>query len=101
MKRIFCLEEKPSSDEHVFPEAIGGTLHIDRVCESCSNLRRRYKPLLKSPLGPTQTVTMVVSRPPEFAGVGPYNKLIDRNSGWPAAALRRSTSSAVMGLLIR
>jgi hypothetical protein len=46
-------------------------------------------------------VTMVVSRPPEFAGVGPYNKLIDRNSGWPAAALRRSTSSAVMGLLIR
>src|SRR6202789_1989977 len=28
----------------------------------------------------TQTVTMVVSRPPKFAGVDPYNKLIDRNS---------------------
>jgi ABC-2 type transport system permease protein len=25
-------------------------------------------------------VTMVVSRPPKFAGVDPYNKLIDRNS---------------------
>ena len=28
----------------------------------------------------TQTVTMVVSRPPKFAGVDPYNTLIDRNS---------------------
>jgi hypothetical protein len=34
---IFCLKEKPSSEEHVFPEAIGGTLIINRVCEGCNN----------------------------------------------------------------
>ena len=27
-----------------------------------------------------QTVTLVVSRAPKFAGVDPYNKLIDRNA---------------------
>ena len=28
-----------------------------------------------------QTVRLVVDKPPRFAGVDPYNKLIDRNSG--------------------
>ncbi len=36
MRCIFCLEERAPSDEHVFPEAIGGTLKIDRVCKSCN-----------------------------------------------------------------
>lgn len=38
MRCIFCLEERPPSDEHVFPLAIGGTLHTDRVCAPCNSL---------------------------------------------------------------
>ena len=37
MRCFFCLEERPSSVEHVFPEAIGGTLTIDRVCTPCNS----------------------------------------------------------------
>jgi len=35
---IFCLKDRPPSEEHVFPEAIGGILTIDRVCLTCNNL---------------------------------------------------------------
>jgi hypothetical protein len=38
MRCIFCLEERESSDEHVFPFAIGGTLHIIRVCVNCNSI---------------------------------------------------------------
>jgi HNH endonuclease len=34
---IFCLQEKPASSEHVLPDALGGTLQIDRVCRVCNN----------------------------------------------------------------
>jgi hypothetical protein len=34
---FFCLEEKAASLEHVFPEAIGGTLETERVCTSCNS----------------------------------------------------------------
>jgi len=34
---FFCLEERPPSDEHVFPLAIGGKLVIDRVCRECNS----------------------------------------------------------------
>jgi HNH endonuclease len=34
---FFCLEEKAPSLEHVFPEAIGGTLETERVCTSCNS----------------------------------------------------------------
>lgn len=34
MKCILCLEERPSTIEHVFP---GGSLCIDRVCDSCNS----------------------------------------------------------------
>jgi HNH endonuclease len=37
---IFCLTDKPAEDEHrehVFPEAIGGTLVINRVCVCCNS----------------------------------------------------------------
>jgi hypothetical protein len=37
---IFCLEPNPPSgftEEHVFPEAVGGTLIIDVVCTTCNN----------------------------------------------------------------
>ncbi len=37
MRCIFCLEERDPSVEHVFPEAIGGVLTIDRVCTSCNS----------------------------------------------------------------
>lgn len=37
MKCIFCLKECEPSDEHVFPDAIGGKLVIDRVCLPCNN----------------------------------------------------------------
>src|ERR1039457_2774643 len=30
MRCIFCLKDRQPSSEHVFPEAIGGTLTIDR-----------------------------------------------------------------------
>src|SRR6266566_3401119 len=33
---IFCLKDKPPSKEHIFPQAIGGTLVIDRVCTQCN-----------------------------------------------------------------
>ena len=36
MRCIFCLNERPSSLEHVFPLAIGGTITTDRVCEDCN-----------------------------------------------------------------
>ena len=36
MRCIFCLEDRPPSDEHVFPLAIGGSLHTDRVCLECN-----------------------------------------------------------------
>lgn len=35
---IFCLEEKPSSVEHIFPLALGGTVTTDRVCADCNSL---------------------------------------------------------------
>ena len=34
---IFCLEEKPLTIEHVFPESIGGRLKIPFVCEDCNS----------------------------------------------------------------
>jgi hypothetical protein len=37
MRCIFCLEEREPSVEHVFPDAIGGTLVIDRVCKTCND----------------------------------------------------------------
>jgi hypothetical protein len=37
MKCIFCLDEKPPSDEHVIPESIGGTLRIQEVCGDCNS----------------------------------------------------------------
>jgi hypothetical protein len=37
MKCIFCLEERESSLEHVFPDAIGGTWTTDRVCKPCND----------------------------------------------------------------
>ncbi len=38
MRCIFCLEERAPSDEHVFPLAIGGSLHTDRVCSECNSI---------------------------------------------------------------
>jgi HNH endonuclease len=36
--RCFCwLEEREPTEEHVFPEAIGGTLTIGRVCKPCND----------------------------------------------------------------
>jgi hypothetical protein len=37
MRCIFCLNEREPSVEHVFPDAIGGTLVIDRVCKPCND----------------------------------------------------------------
>lgn len=37
MQCVFCLEEKPSSIEHVFPYAVGGCLTFDRVCKDCNS----------------------------------------------------------------
>lgn len=34
---IFCLEEKPLTIEHVFPESIGGKLTIPFVCKDCNS----------------------------------------------------------------
>lgn len=34
---IFCLEEKPLTIEHVFPESIGGRLKIPFVCKDCNS----------------------------------------------------------------
>ena len=36
-KCIFCLEEKPLTIEHVFPESIGGKLTIPFVCKDCNS----------------------------------------------------------------
>jgi HNH endonuclease len=38
MKCIFCLEEKQTSLEHVFPLAIGGRITTERVCKDCNSL---------------------------------------------------------------
>lgn len=37
MRCIFCLEEKPGTEEHVFPLAIGGSLVMYRVCVDCNS----------------------------------------------------------------
>ena len=37
MRCIFCLKDRSPSLEHVFPDAIGGTLTIARVCEPCNS----------------------------------------------------------------
>ena len=37
MKCIFCLLEKPPSDEHVIPDSIGGKIHINEVCKECNS----------------------------------------------------------------
>ena len=37
MRCIFCLEERPGSEEHVFPFAIGGKLTTNRVCRPCNS----------------------------------------------------------------
>lgn len=34
---IFCREERPPSEEHVFPKAIGGCLSFHRVCAQCNS----------------------------------------------------------------
>jgi len=36
VKCIICLQERPESQEHIFPAAIGGTLEITRVCADCN-----------------------------------------------------------------
>ena len=38
MRCIICLNERDGSLEHVFPDAMGGTLTIDRVCQPCNSL---------------------------------------------------------------
>lgn len=37
MRCIFCSRDRPPSEEHVLPLAIGGTLTTDRVCEPCNS----------------------------------------------------------------
>ena len=37
MRCIFCLQEQESSEEHVFPQSIGGSLVTDRVCRVCNS----------------------------------------------------------------
>ena len=37
MRCIFCLQERPATEEHIFSLAIGGCLTIDRVCVSCNS----------------------------------------------------------------
>lgn len=37
MRCIFCSLDRPPSEEHVFPLAIGGTVTTDRVCEPCNS----------------------------------------------------------------
>lgn len=41
MKCIFCLEEKKASEEHVFPDAIGGRLVLSDVCRECNSVLGR------------------------------------------------------------
>jgi len=36
MRCFFCLEEREPTAEHVFPDAIGGTLTTARVCKPCN-----------------------------------------------------------------
>jgi hypothetical protein len=38
MRCIFCLQESAETQEHVFPEAIGGSLIIERVCKRCNSI---------------------------------------------------------------
>jgi hypothetical protein len=37
MRCIFCLQDRPGSDEHIFPLAIGGRLKTNRVCTKCNS----------------------------------------------------------------
>jgi hypothetical protein len=37
MRCIFCVQERPGSEEHVFPFAIGGRLITYRVCKPCNS----------------------------------------------------------------
>jgi hypothetical protein len=37
MRCIFCLKDRPGTEEHVFPLAIGGRVTIDRVCRLCNS----------------------------------------------------------------
>jgi hypothetical protein len=52
MKCIFCLEEKPSSDEHVIPESVGGNIHLKEVCIGCNGELSRLvdAPFANSPV---------------------------------------------------
>lgn len=38
MRCIICLIEQPPSEEHIFPESIGGSLVTQRVCKPCNDL---------------------------------------------------------------
>ena len=37
MKCIICEKEKKPSEEHIFPESIGGSLKINNICTDCNN----------------------------------------------------------------
>src|SRR2546421_12555497 len=51
MRCIFCLEERPPSEEHVFADALGGVLTTDRVCAECNSYlgTKVDAPLIDSP----------------------------------------------------
>jgi len=52
MKCIFCLQDRPCSDEHIFPFAIGADLVFDRVCAFCNSMLgiSADAPLVEHPL---------------------------------------------------
>jgi hypothetical protein len=94
---IFCLQERRATVEHVFPDAIGGLLKIDRVCKTCGDRlgKNADAPLVEHPaivgrgqvFQPNPRASSQRDQEPRHSGYGFLAGFYGRNSGFGSSKI--------------